>query len=74
MFDQAHPPCLASAQEDPAADGPDAGSGNALAAFPRVLDAGLAGVLRDPHRAAGRYARRLQNHTALRAAAPSTKG
>ena len=74
MFDQAHPPCFAAAQEDPAADATDAEAGNALAAFPRVLDAGLAGVLRSADRAAGRYARRLQNHTAQRAAAPSIQG
>lgn len=74
MFDQAHPPCLASRQEEPPFDALGTDSGYALADFHRVLDAGLAGALRDTHRAAGRYARRLQNHAAQRAAAHSTRG
>mgnify|MGYP003333455429 CR=1 FL=1 len=74
MFDEIRLESLSEARDAPFDHAFGAGPRNALADFHRVLDAGLAGVLRDPCRAAGRYARRLQNHIARRAPAPSTQG
>ena len=74
MFDEIRLELLSEARDAPFDRAFDAGPRNALADFHRVLDAGLAGVLRDPRRAAGQYARRLQNHIARRAPAPSTQG